>query len=38
MGLRWHTYNRYVDRYDAYEAILDQGTFALIAKFLGPKA
>jgi hypothetical protein len=33
--MRWHTYNRYVDRYDAYEAILDRGTFALIAKFMG---
>jgi hypothetical protein len=33
--MRWDKYNRYVDRYDAYEAILDQGTFALMAKLMG---
>jgi hypothetical protein len=32
--MRWHTYNRYVGRYDAHEAILDQGTFALVAKLM----
>jgi hypothetical protein len=25
--MRWRTYNRYVQRYDRYEDILDQGTF-----------
>jgi hypothetical protein len=34
--MRWRTYNRYVERYDAYEDILDQGTFELVAKLLGP--
>ena len=33
-GMRWRTYNRYVERYDAYEAILDYGIAELIAKFL----
>jgi hypothetical protein len=32
--MRWRTYNRYVERYDAYEDILDQGTFALVAKLM----
>jgi hypothetical protein len=36
--MRWHTYNRYVDRYDAYEAILDERTFALMAKLMGRQA
>ncbi len=35
--MRWRTYNRYVERYDAYENILDQGTFALVAKLMKPK-
>jgi hypothetical protein len=30
--MRWSTYNRHVERYDAYEDILDRGTFALAAK------
>jgi hypothetical protein len=34
--MRWRTYNRYVERYDAYEDILDQATFELVAKLLGP--
>ena len=33
--MRWATYNRYVERFDAYEAILDEGTFELVAKFMG---
>jgi hypothetical protein len=33
-GMRWSTYNRYVERYDAYEAILDYGIAELMAKFL----
>ena len=33
--MRWHTYNRHVERYDAYEDILDEGTFELMAKLLG---
>ena len=32
--MRWRTYNRYVDRYDAYEAILDNGIAELMAKLL----
>jgi len=31
-GMRWSTYNRYVERYDEYEAILDYGCAALAAK------
>jgi hypothetical protein len=31
--MRWKTYNRYVDRYDAYERILDYGIAELVAKF-----
>jgi hypothetical protein len=33
--MRWHTYNRYVERYDCYEDILDFGIAALAAKLLG---
>ena len=33
--MRWSTYNRHVERYDAYEDILDRGTFALMAKLMG---
>jgi hypothetical protein len=32
--MRSSTYNRYVERYDAYEAILDYGFAELAAKFL----
>jgi hypothetical protein len=32
--MRWSTYNRHVERYDAYEDILDRGTFALMAKLM----
>jgi hypothetical protein len=31
---RWRTYNRYVERYDGYEEILDYGIAELLAKFL----
>jgi hypothetical protein len=31
--MRWRTYNRQVERYDAYEAILDYGIAELLAKF-----
>jgi hypothetical protein len=33
--MRWRTYNRYVERYDAYDDILDQGIVPLIAKLMG---
>jgi hypothetical protein len=33
--MRWATYNRYVERCDAYDAILDEGTFELVAKLMG---
>jgi hypothetical protein len=36
--MRWHTYNRHVERYDAYEDILDEGTFERMAKLLGRSA
>jgi hypothetical protein len=32
--MRWATYNRYSERYDHYEDILDFGCAALAAKFL----
>jgi hypothetical protein len=32
--MRWRTYQRYVDKYDHYEAVLDEGTFAVLARFL----
>jgi hypothetical protein len=33
--MRWSTYNRYVERFDRYEAILQDGLVELMAKFLG---
>jgi len=33
--MRWRTYQRYVDKYDRYEAVLDQGTFALVERLMG---
>jgi hypothetical protein len=30
--MRWRTYDRYVERYDAYEAILSYGISELLAK------
>ena len=32
--MRWRTYNRYVERFDRYEAILEDGIVELAAKFL----
>jgi hypothetical protein len=32
--MRWATYNRYADRHDRYEDVLDHGLIALAAKFL----
>lgn len=32
--MRWRTYNRYVERFDKYEAILEDGIFELMAKLL----
>jgi len=34
-GMRWATYNRYEQRFDQYEDVLDHGLVALAAKFLG---
>jgi len=33
--MRWQTYNRYVERFDKYEAILDEGIPELLTKLLG---
>ena len=33
--MRWRTYNRAEEKFDRYEAILDEGTFALVARLLG---
>jgi hypothetical protein len=33
--MRWATYQRLVDKYDHYEAILDQGTLALVGRWMG---
>ena len=32
--MRWRTYDRYAQRYDAYEAMLDRGCFASLARLL----
>ena len=32
--MRWRTYNRFVDRFDRYEAALDSGTLELVAKLM----
>ena len=32
--MRWRTYNRLVDRFDAYETILDSGCAELVARLL----
>jgi hypothetical protein len=32
--MRWRTYQRYVDKFDHYEAVLDEGTFAALARLL----
>jgi hypothetical protein len=36
--MRWRTYNRLVEKFDAYEEILDQGVAELMAKFLEYKS
>lgn len=36
-GMRWRTYNRYEEKYDQYEAVLDYGCAALAAKLTGLK-
>jgi hypothetical protein len=33
--MRWSTYNRFVERFDSYEEILDRGIVELMAKLLG---
>jgi hypothetical protein len=33
--MRWRTYNRYEERFDKYEAILEDGIVELAAKFFG---
>ena len=33
--MRWRTYNRFVERFDSYEEILDGGIAELMAKWLG---
>jgi hypothetical protein len=33
--MRWRTYNRAEEQFDRYEAILDEGTIALVARFTG---
>jgi hypothetical protein len=33
--MRWKTYNRALEKFDRYEAILDDGTFALVARLTG---
>lgn len=35
--MRWPTYNQWEEKFDAYEAALDEGTFALVAKFMGAR-
>jgi hypothetical protein len=32
--MRWRTYQRYVDKYDSYEAVLDDSTLATLARLL----
>jgi hypothetical protein len=33
--MRWRTYNSAEEKFDRYESILDEGTYALMARFLG---
>jgi hypothetical protein len=33
--MRWETYNRYVERFDEYEAVLDQASISSVVKRLG---
>jgi hypothetical protein len=32
--MRWRTYQRYLDKYAHYEGVLDEGTFAVLARLL----
>jgi hypothetical protein len=34
-GMRWATYNRYIERFDDYEAMLDQASISSVVKRLG---
>ena len=39
--MRWHTYNRAEEKFDHYESVLDEGTFALVGlvfRYLRPRA
>ena len=33
--MRWKTYNRYVERFERYEEILNDGIIELMANFMG---
>ena len=33
-SIRWHTYNRYEQKFHEYEEVLDQGTFALVERLM----
>jgi len=33
--MRWRTYQRYVDKYNHYESVLDEGTVAVVARLMG---
>jgi hypothetical protein len=35
--MRWQTYNRQLEKFDALDSALDSGIFALLAKFEGRK-
>lgn len=35
--MRWKTYNRYEEKFDQYEAVLDYGCASLVAKLTGKK-
>jgi hypothetical protein len=35
--MRWPTYNRLEEKFDRYEAILNQGLTDVVLRFLGPK-
>ncbi len=32
--MRWATYNRYVERFERYEAVLDRAALALVTKLV----
>jgi hypothetical protein len=35
--MRWKTYNRYEEKFDQYEAVLDYGCASLVARLTGQK-